>query len=382
MKATSVFVCIATLAISLGLGFDVNAGAATFGNKRAILDGDIGLWTNKEEVDRRLQRIKDAGFNVYIPAVWYGRGTTWSSRYAPWDFTLGPKVTQAYDPLRYAIAKAHELGLEVHPWFTLVFRWNETFMPEYGLEGVTEGPHAAFDVHNPSFREFMTNMVVEVAANYDIDGLNLDFGRAMGLCRSATCQQEYRAVYNRDLTIDSLAFKISPKRVPTLIEYQEKAVTALIQSISDSVKTLKPAIVISADGHPELTRYEQGQNSLDWVNRGLVDVVFRMDYHPTINVSATDAVRKQMANPKALTVLISNMAHGADLPVNQKPFARSGQWLADTITTVSTRWPDTGIAVYFYKYLSDEQIAALGTGPFRSGREQAARINPPALMLK
>ena len=255
-------------------------------------------------------------------------------------------------------------------------------MPEYGLEGVTEGPHAAFDVHNPSFREFMTNVVVEVATNYDIDGLNLDYGRAIGLCRSTTCQQEYRAVYNRDLTIDSLAFKINPKRVPSLIEYQEKAVTALITSISDSVKKLKPAIVISADGHPELTRYEQGQNSLDWVNRGLVDTVLQMDYHPTINVSATDTVRKQMTNPKALTLLISNMAHGADLPAKQKPFARSGQWLADTITTLSMRWPDTGIAVYFYKYLSDEQIAALGTGPFRSGREQAARINPPALMLK
>jgi uncharacterized lipoprotein YddW (UPF0748 family) len=156
----------------------------------------------------------------------------------------------------------------------------------------------------------------------------------------------------------------------------------LIKSITDSVRKLKPAILISADGHPDLTRYEQGQNTLDWVNRGLIDVILRMDYHPTINSIATDTSRSQMTNPKALTLLISNMAHGVDLPANQKPFARSGQWLADTITTVSTRWPDTGIAVYFYKYLSDEQIAALRTGPFRSDRDQAARIDPPALMLK
>lgn len=382
MKVILVIVYIVTLGISLLLGVNVNAETATFANKRAILDGDIGLWTNKEEIDRRLQRIKEAGFNVYMPAVWYGRGTTWPSRYAPWDFTLGPKVTQAYDPLRYAIAKAHEFGLEVHPWFTLVFRWNETFMPEYGLDGVTEGPHAAFDVHNPSFREFMTNMVVEVVTNYDIDGINLDFGRAMGLCQSSACQQEYRAVYNRSLTIDSLTFKINPSQVPTLIEYQEKAVTALIKSISDSVKKSKRTILISADGHPELTRYEQGQNSLDWVNRGLIDVILMMDYHPTINVKATDAVRSQMTNPKALTLLISNMAYGADLPPNQKPFARSGQWLADTIATISARWPDTGIAVYFYKYLSDEQMAALRTGPFRAERKQAARIDPPILTVK
>ena len=232
------------------------------------------------------------------------------------------------------------------------------------------------------FREFMTNMVIEVVNNYDIDGINLDFGRAMGLCRSTACQQEYRAVYNRSLTIDSLTFKINPKQVPTLIEYQEKAVTALIKSISDSVRKIKPSLLISADGHPELTRYEQGQKSLDWVNKGYVDVILRMDYHPTIDVEATDAVRSQMANPKALTLLISNMAHGADLPANQKPFARSGQWLADTIATISVRWPDTGIAVYFYKYLSDEQIAALRTGPFRAERDQVAPHTPSALSVK
>ena len=382
MHARIILLLIGTLGFSFLLDRTVEAGNATFANKRAILDGEIGLWTNKDEIDRRLERIKEAGFNVYIPAVWYGRGTTWPSRVARWDFTLGPKVIQGHDPLQYAITKAHELGLEVHPWFTLVLRWNESFMPEYSLEGVTEGPHAAFDVHNPLFREFMTNLVVEVVDRYDIDGINLDFGRAMGLCRSTLCQREYRAMYDRDLALDALTFKLNQKRVPTLIEYQEKAVTALIKSITDSVRKRKAAILISADGHPDLTRYEQGQNTLDWVNRGLIDVILRMDYHPTINSAGTDTSRSHMTNPKALTLLISNMAHGADLPANQKPFARSGQWLADTIATIYSRWPDTGIAVYFYKYLSDEQIAALRAGPFRAEGDKVVPNAPSILTVK
>lgn len=382
MRAIFLVCCIAIQILVIAPVAEVDAGPVTFANKRAILDGDIGLWTSKEELDVRLQRIKDAGFNVYMPAVWYGRGTTWPSRFAPWDFTLTQKVTQTFDPLRYAISKAHQLGLEVHPWFTLVFRWNQTFMPEYGLEGVTEGPHAAFNVHNPLFRDFMTKVVLEVVTNYDVDGINLDFGRAMGLCQSSACQQEYRALYHSDLTVDSLTFKLSPKRVPALIEYQENAVTALITSISDSVRKSKPAILISADGHPDMTHYEQGQNSLDWVNRGLVDVILMMDYHPTINITAADAVRSKMTNPNALTLLISNMAHGADLPANQKPFARSGQWLSDTVASLSARWPETGIAVYFYKYLSNEQMAWLKTGPFRTELTRATHIDPPVLRVK
>ena len=352
------------------------AGKATFANKRAIMDGDIDLWTEKDEIDRRLQRIKDAGFNVYMPAVWYGRGTTWPSEHAPWDFSLGQQVTRNYDPLGYAITKAHQLGLEVHPWFTLVLRWNQSFIPELGLQGVAEGPHAAFDVHNPAFREFMTNVVLEVVTRYDVDGLNLDFARAMGLCSSSACEREYRAKYNRNLSIDSLVFKVTPEKIPSLIEYQESAVTALIKSISDSVRRVKPALLISVDGHPELPQYIQGQNTVEWANKGLVDVILRMDYHPKLNTIGIDQVRARLANPTVLTQLISNMAHGADLAPSQKPYARSGQWLTDTVSMISTRWPDTGVAVYFYKYLSDEQIAALKTGPFRSQSDKAAPRTP------
>ena len=341
---------------------DAIAGNRTFSGQRAIMDGDIGLWTSPKEIDQRLQRIKDAGFTVYMPAVWYGRGTTWPSRYAPWDFTLNTQSFVERDPLRYAIEKAHQLGLEVHPWFTLALRWNEGFMPEYALEGVTEGPHAAFDVHSSAFRRFMAHIVSEVVANYDVDGVNLDYGRAMGVCRSAGCQVEYRALYNRSLTADALLFRISPTKVPSLIEYQENAVTAMIRMISNSVRAIKSRVLISADGHPELARYEQGQNTIDWLNKGLIDVILRMDYHPHIDHVATETVRGKITNPDALTLLISNMAHGADLPTGELPYSRSGEWLSSTMATISNQWPNTGVAVYFYKYLSEEQIAALKRG--------------------
>lgn len=382
MKAILVFIYIVTLGISLVLGVDAYAGNATFANKRAIQDGDIDLWTNKDEIDRRLQRIKEAGFNVYMPLVWYGRGTTWLSKYAPWDFALVPPATQNNDPLGYSITKAHQLGLEVHPWFMLVFRRDQSFMPELGLQGIAEDEHAAFDIHNPAFREFMTNVVLEVVTRYDIDGLNLDYARAMGLCSSFACEKEYHIKYNRNLGIDSLVFKVSPEKVPSLIEYQESAVTALIKSISHSVRRAKPTLLISVDGHPELPQYTQGQNTVEWASKGLVDVILRMDYHPRINTSGIEQVKARLANPTVLTQLISNMAHGADLAPSQKPYARSGQWLADTISMISTRWPDTGIAVYFYKYLTDDQIAALRAGPFRAERNKTAPSAPSSLRIE
>ena len=347
---------------------------APFAGKRAILDGDIPLWTKKEYVDQALARIKEAGFNVYMPTVWQGRGTAWPSKHAPWDTQLADRPKMNFDPLRYLIQKAHELGIEVHPWFTLTLRQSDIF-PEFALSGM---PLKAFDIHNPQFRELMLKLVEEVVTDYDVDGVNLDYVRAIGLCSSVACQEEYKQKYKRDLEGDSLLFKVLPGRVPTLKEYQETAVTALVRAISETIRVKKPRVLISADvfvGHAPLS---QGQNSIYWVNNGLVDGTFRMDYARRINIESMDSTRRELSNPNSQGFLLSNMSNPDELSFGQKPFARDGIWLADTISLIFTRWPETGIAVYFYKYLTDEQITVLKNGPFQRQESSSRAQGKPS----
>jgi uncharacterized lipoprotein YddW (UPF0748 family) len=345
-----------TCGISLGLlGMEWNSvHAASMAGKRAILDETMQFWTTKEAADRTLRRIKAAGFNVYIPVVWYGAGTTWPSRLAPWDPSLSAQATAGFDPLRYVIEKAHSMGIEVHPWFTVALRRSDLF-PDLALDGVLEGGKLGiFDVHNPRFRALITALIVEVARNYDVDGINLDYIRAMGLCLTSPCRKEYRARYNRDLAMDAVAFRLAPQTVPSLIDYQQSTVTDLVRSIAFAVRAVKPAALISADAYPELTDHLNGQNSVDWVNRGYIDVLFRMDYDRTINIAATESVRRRLKEPDRLTLVLGNY----DM-VQTTARPRSGTWLIDAMNLVGTRWPCTGVAVYLYNQLSDEHIEAL-----------------------
>lgn len=322
--------------------------------KRAILDETFQFWTTREAADRTLSRIKEAGFNVYIPVVWYGAGTTWPSRLAPWDPALPAQATTGFDPLRYVIEKAHALGIEVHPWFTVVLRRSD-LRPEFALQGVLEGGRLGiFDIHNPRFRTWITDLIVEVVSNYEVDGVNLDYIRAMGMCRTTTCGAEYHARYQRDLEKDALLFRVAPRMVPSLIEYQESAVTELVRKIAGAVRAVKPRVVISADAYPDLTDYLNGQNGVEWVNRGYIDVLFRMDYDKSINGIGTEAVRSRLNNPDRLTVIAGNY----DL-VQEGALPRSGRWLVDTLHGIASRWPQSGVALYLYNQLSDEQVEAL-----------------------
>lgn len=335
---------------------------APFKGKRAILDGDIPLWTDPTALDRRLLRIKEAGFNVYMPTVWQGRGTVWPSRYADWDTKLATHSKTNFDPLHHLIQKAHALGIEVHPWFTVTLRQEDIF-PELATPGT---PARAFDVHNQAFHELITNLVGEVVATYDVDGINLDYVRAIDLCFNQTCKADYSSRYGRDINRDAALLKIVPGMAGPLVEYQKSAVTAMVRSISENIRAIKPNILISADvfvGHAPLN---QGQDSVSWVNSGLVDVLLRMDYFRRLNIESMEATRSELHNPDAQSFLISNMSNPEELGARKDNFARDGSWLADTISMVLDRWPETGIAVYFYKYLTDEQVQALKRGPFRS----------------
>ena len=220
----------------------------------------------------------------------------------------------------------------------------------------------------------MADMITEVVAVYDVDGINLDYIRAMGLCTNEACISEYRETYGRNLALDAATFRVAPRLVPTLIDYQESAVTSLVREISKQVRKVKPQVIISVDVHPELTDYLQGQNSIEWANRGYVDVLFRMDYAKTIDIASTESIRKRLKNPDSLMILAGNY----DLvPNGAQP--RSGQWIVDTMNDVGLRWPRSGVAVYLYNQLSDDQVAALSQ--WHTGRRRHAPSGTESLRM-
>lgn len=349
IKVLRVLMLLAWVAV-LPVPAEAGDRPSVFAGKRAIFDEGIG-WTTRAGADRTLARIKDAGFQIYVPCVWHGRGVSWPSVLAPWDTYLAGRPKDGYDPLRYLIAKAHEIGIEVHPWFTVALRQAD-LRSEFAEPGT---PEHAFDVHNPQFRRWMADLVAEVVARYPVDGINLDYVRAMGLCASTSCEADYQARYGRTLALDRVVFNLKPGRMPSIIEWQEQAVSTLVEGISNAVRAQRHDVVISADVAPDVLAPAQGQNSLDWANRGLVDVLFRMDYARAIDVPRTESLRSRLARPDVLTLLIANNERVA----YRKGRSRDEAWLIDTIGMIERRWPRAGVGVYLYSMLTDAHVAAL-----------------------
>src|SRR3569623_454955 len=292
---------------------------------RVMLDEDMHWAYSPAEADAILQRIKAAGFNVYIPCIYHGGGSWYPTNLLAPDAKLAARLKQQPDPLGYLIKKAHSMGIEVHPWFTVTFRAGN-FHPQFAAEGK---PERAYNAQDDGFRSFIVNLMLE-------------------------------------------RFVIGDART-RIQHWQEAAVKDIVTRVSTEGRKIKPGLIISVDGHPPPPGTPpslEGRNEVDWVKSGLINVIYKMDYSRDIDAAGTDAVRKQRSMPERLITLFSNY----DQREGQPATSREGALIAAYVEYAQRKWPGSGAAFYIYARMSDEQMHALRAGPFK---EDARPYWPP-----
>ena len=327
---------------------------------RVILD-EVFSWWSEEGTDRVLDRIERAGFNVFMPCVWNGQGVTWVSDLEEPAPRMAAALNAGRDPLGDLIDKAHARGIEVHPWFKISHRARE-FRSEFYDEGT---PRRAFDVHKPEFRRYIVDLMLEVVARYDIDGVNLDYVRTKGYCTSDYCVRQYREKTGRDLLADQDGLRLHTEAWNSIVAWNAEAVEAIIEPVTRGIRELRPDILISADSHPGRVRLKrQGTDSVVWVNRGWLDVVYAMEYADQLGYPDLRRAYARLHEPDRLVIMRGNY-----VPPRKKGdriVARDAGFVADTMSMMQLlHHGGNGVALYQYKTLTDAQIEALANGPFK-----------------
>lgn len=325
---------------------------------RAILDEGVH-WFTKDSAEVLLDRIKRAGFNVFMPCVWHGRGTRWPSKLAPWDLTT--KNIPGFDPLENLILRAQQYEIEIHPWFTVMLRQREFFSQFYD----NRTPSHSFDVHREEFRQFISSLIGDVVSRYPIQGINLDFIRAGGVCASPSCVKKYKSRTGRDLLADSRLRKVPGANLKDLIAWQEEAVRDIVLRVSQQARKVNKDIVISVDAAPGNPIVElEGQNSMKWADEGLIDVIYSMDYQLNPDYEKLRNLQSKMKRPEALVMLCGNYDK---IGPQKKAVPREARKVTENLAQArSIGSGGNGVGLYLYSMLDDEQINLLSKTVFRS----------------
>lgn len=194
----------------------------------------------KRYADEIIDDCADIGINNIFLQVRAVSDSIYPSQIYPWSKYISGQQGQApdgdFDPLAYWVEQSHKKGIKLHAWinpyrittgkdeeFNSLARSNPACQhPEYVRKGGDDNYY--FDPGIPEVREMVIAGAVELAANYDIDGIHMDdyFYPSKGIDDSQTFAE----------------YGSGDKGM-----WRVENVTALVRGLRDALKSIKPDII-------------------------------------------------------------------------------------------------------------------------------------------
>ncbi len=160
---------------------------ATVSNIDFPSTGGLNVEKFKEEWLAKVKAFQQAGFNSLIVQVRPVGDAFYFSKISPWSKflsgTQGKELESGFDPLRYMVETTHNHNLDFHAWLnpyraamdtlTINLSANHPYRqhPEWFLK---YGGKIYFNPAMPEVRNYITEIVMEVIVEYNVDGIHFD----------------------------------------------------------------------------------------------------------------------------------------------------------------------------------------------------------------
>ena len=260
---------------------------------------------------------------------------TLNSSYTIYPSQVAPKqnpLVKGWDPLEAAVKLAHERGMELHAWIWTFAAANQRHNTILNLPRNYVGPvlsqhpdwaitdHEGSRFHyssgkvfldpaNPEVREYLLSLVTELATNYKIDGIHLDYIRYPFQSPTGKISYGYglaaRQQFQERTGYDPIELNPAHPLWSQWTEFRIEQVDNFVGSVSQNLRQLRPELILSTAVFPmpQRERLSKIQQSWEkWVSKEWIDMLIPMTY-----ARNTDRLHT-LTNP-----LLSQFDHGKAL---------------------------------------------------------------------
>ena len=260
---------------------------------------------SEQDLAKIFDQIASAGINTVFFETLNAGYPIYPSRILP----VQNPLVRGWNPLKAAVKLAHERGMELHAWVWIFAAGNQKHNTLVNLPANYPGPIVAahpdwamldnhgrlfhqpsgkvfLDPANPQVRRTLVDVLDEIASEYQVDGIQLDYIRYPFAGSGGNTTYGYgkaaRQQFQQLTGVDPIA--ISPRdrdRASKWTEFRIKQIDSFVAMVSDRLHGKRPELILSAAVFPipkqeRLARLQQ--NWEEWAMRGDVDVVVPMTY--------------------------------------------------------------------------------------------------------
>lgn len=239
----------------------------------------------KQMLRQDFDRLQAAGINVILFQCRTRGYVAYHSQYETWDgvYSGTPGVAPPYDPLAFAIEEAHKRGMELHAYMVTFPMMNTKLVSKLGKKCAPVshpelcqkcGDRWYLDPGMPGTAQYLAALCKEVAANYDVDGIHLDYIRYF----------EQSVGFN-----DNVAYR-KYGQGQSKAQWKRDQITHCVRTICKAVRSVKPWCVLSCSPigkYADLPRARSGgwnardavsQDVLLWLREDIMDWIIPMMY--------------------------------------------------------------------------------------------------------
>ncbi|GFE68514.1 glycoside hydrolase family 10 protein [Chroococcus sp. FPU101] len=337
------------------LSFPLSQSSELRGVWLTNIDSDILF--SKQKLTESISTLKQLNFNTLYPTVWNWGYTLYPSKVA--KQVIGKEIDptealQNRDIIQEILDQGHRKGMTVIPWFEFGFmapadselakrhpEWltQRRDKSTIWLEGKVHQRVWLNPLH-PEVQEFITDLVVELLNNYDIDGIQFDdhFG------------------YPSDFGYDSLTVQLyqqehQGKLPPTnhldkdWIQWRADKITAYMEQLVQAIKLNNSEAVVSVSPNPQTFSLEAFL--LDWhtwERMGLIEELVIQVYRSNINDYIRELQKSELQLAKThIPVGIGILSGLKGRPVNRKNIAEQ--------VKIARENGFAGVSFFFYESL-------------------------------
>ncbi|MBR8832721.1 MAG: glycoside hydrolase family 10 protein [Stigonema ocellatum SAG 48.90 = DSM 106950] len=318
-----------------------------------MTNNDFDTLKNRAKVQDAVSQLRRLNFNTIYPVVWNSGYVMYPSAVAQ-RTGIQPFVLRGLDGrdiLADLIAQAHRQGLLVIPWFefglmappTSELALNHPDWLTQKRDGSqtsisTAGEVVWLNPFHPQVQQFITNLVLEIVTQYDVDGIQFD--DHMSLPYEFGYDKYTDALYSQET-------KNHPPinyQDPTWMRWRADKITAFMVQLNQAVKARKPRAIFSVSPNYYDFAYNfHLQDWLTWLRLNIVDELIVQVYRSNLqnfteNISRPEIQKAQQMIPTGIGI----MAGLRNSPVPMKQIQSQVQ---------ASQQRGLGVAFFYYESL-------------------------------
>lgn len=350
--------------------------------------GTIADSGSPQGLKKVFEKLQKAGINI----IYFETVNAGFAMY-PSKFTKQNPMIEGWNPLETAVKEGHKLGMEVHAWVWCFAVGNKRHNPIVGKELDYPGPILEdgqmlsealrgsggnllpggrqyeywLSPASPKGRQLLSDLYAEIVANYDVDGLQLDYirypfqkpGNYMGY------ETVGRQRFSQSTGLNLDGFNEHTYRLWTA--WKTYQVSSFVKEISERLKGIKPNVKLSAAVFPlpRASRIVAIQQDWEtWIENGWIDTLSPMSY--TTSAKALQKIYETVElSPKKRSLVYPGIAiHRLD-----------AEQLLRQLEAIREKGA-LGSTIFAMAHLDDSKVTALADGPYKEKKTATPHKDP------